>query len=101
MRLPGEKLWSPGTCTDTAGPRSYKVQVEQTVCKRNRGQLIKPGKPKYIPELIVSDKLADTNAEAEATALPEKCPPSEVDVEPRRSQRQVKLPKWLKDFVTP
>ncbi|KAK2560628.1 hypothetical protein P5673_016377 [Acropora cervicornis] len=26
LRLPGEKTWSSGTCTDTAGPRSYQVQ---------------------------------------------------------------------------
>ncbi|PFX15885.1 Retrovirus-related Pol polyprotein from transposon 17.6 [Stylophora pistillata] len=35
MKLPGEKTWSSGTFTATAGPRSYKAQVGQTVYRRN------------------------------------------------------------------
>lgn len=31
MRLPGEEIWSSGTCKNTAGPRSYRVQVRQAV----------------------------------------------------------------------
>ena len=35
MRLPGEKTWSPGTCTANAGPRSFRVQVANAVYRRN------------------------------------------------------------------
>lgn len=49
MKLPGEKTWSSGTCVATAGPRSYRVQVGQTVYRRNRRQLIDAGEPKDVP----------------------------------------------------
>ena len=103
MRPPGETTWSPGTCTATAGPRSYRVQVGNTVYRRNQRQLIKTGEPEDIPlpELIIPDKSAPTSADAGAIAPPGKTPPSEVDVTPRRSQRQIKPPWWLTDFVTP
>ena len=101
MRLPGEKTWSSGTCTDTAGPRSYRVQVGQAVYRRNRRQLIKTGESNDVPEPIIPVKLAEASPEAEITVPPGECPPSEVHAGPRRSQRQVKPPYWLKDFVTP
>lgn len=101
MKLPGEKTWSSGTCTATAGPRSYRVQVGQTVYRRNRRQLIDAGEPKDVPELIIPDQSAEASPEPEATVPPANCPPSEVHVGPRRSQREVKPPHWFKDFVTP
>lgn len=101
MKLPGEKTWSSGTCTATAGPRSYRVQVGQTVYRRNRRQLIDAGEPKDVPELIIPDQSAEASPEPEATVPPGNCPPSEVHVGPRQSQREVKPPHWFKDFVTP
>ena len=39
-RLPGEKTWSPGTCTADAGPRSFRVQVGNAVHRRiKRGHI--------------------------------------------------------------
>ena len=101
MRLPGEKTWSSRTCTDTAGPRSYWVQVRQVVYRRNRWQLIKTGESNNVPELIILDNLAEASPEAETTVPPGKYSQSEEHAGPRRSQWQVKPPHWLKDFVTP
>ena len=70
MRLPGEKTWSSGARTDTAGPRSYWVQVGQAVYRRNRRQLIKTGESNNVPELIVPDRLAEASPEAETTVPP-------------------------------
>ncbi|KAL9976432.1 hypothetical protein ACROYT_G013732 [Oculina patagonica] len=106
MKLPGEKTWSPGTCTATAGPRSFRVQVGNAVYRRNRRQLMKTGEPNEatLPENVCfPDNLTPIRDEAEITASPENYPasvPSET-VGPRRSQRQTKPPGWLKDFITP
>ena len=35
MRLPGEKTWTPGTCTEQVNPRSYRLKVGGTVNRRN------------------------------------------------------------------
>ena len=106
MRLPGEKTWSPGTCTAKAGPRSFRVQVGNAIYRRNRKQLMKTGEPNEatLPEDVCSpENLTPTSDEAEATASPENCPPSAPSetAGPRRPQRQMKPPVWLKDFVTP
>jgi len=41
MRLPGEKVWSPGICAGLVGPRSYEVRVGDRTFVRNRRHLIK------------------------------------------------------------
>ncbi|KAK4296250.1 hypothetical protein Pmani_031249 [Petrolisthes manimaculis] len=43
MRLPGSKVWSPGVCIDEISPRSYRIQVGQTIYRRNRRQLWQTG----------------------------------------------------------
>ena len=43
MKLPGEKTWTPGTCTGQVNPRSYRVKVGGTVYRRNRRQLVCAG----------------------------------------------------------
>ena len=45
MRLPGQKTWTAGTCTDQTGPRSYNAKIGETVYRRNRRQLIQANKP--------------------------------------------------------
>ncbi|KAL9979611.1 hypothetical protein ACROYT_G017294 [Oculina patagonica] len=79
MKLPGEKTWSPGTCTATAGPRSFRVQVGNAVYRRNRRQLMKTGEPNEatLPEdVCFPDNLTPRRDEAEATASPENYPAS-------------------------
>ncbi|PFX31634.1 Retrovirus-related Pol polyprotein from transposon 17.6 [Stylophora pistillata] len=36
MRLPGQKVWTPGTCLDSAGPRSFLIKAGGAVFRRNR-----------------------------------------------------------------
>ena len=43
MRLPGEKTWTPGMCTEQVNSRSYRVEVDGTVYRRNRRQLVCAG----------------------------------------------------------
>lgn len=102
MRLPGEKTWSPGTCTANAGPRSFRVQVGETVYRRNRRQILKTGETPQavLPEDI--DAPEDPTPTRVETSPPEECPPlvpTETAVS-RRPQRNTKPPAWLKDYVT-
>jgi hypothetical protein len=39
MRLPGSAQWTPGTVRRMVAPRSYEVEVDGTVYRRNRRQL--------------------------------------------------------------
>ena len=105
MRLPGEKTWSPGTCTANAGPRSFRVQVGEAVYRRNRRQLLKTGET---PEAVLPEDMdapedpTPTSVGTDGTSPPEECPPlvpTETAVS-RRSQRSTKPPAWLKDYVT-
>lgn len=41
MRLPGQKVWTPATCLDSAGPRSFLVKSGGAVYGRNRPDIIK------------------------------------------------------------
>ena len=43
VRLPGEKTWTPGTCTDQVNPRRYRVIVGGTVYTPSRRQLVCAG----------------------------------------------------------
>ena len=111
MRLPGEKTWSPGTCTAEAGPRNYRVQVGNAIYRRNRRQLIKIGEssePTLPDDMFTPDDLPTTSDEAVATSPNRECPTLNGTTEPwraqpelRKSQRQIKPPAWLKDFVAP
>lgn len=35
MKLPGQKMWSAGTCMGQVGPLSYKVKVGESVYRHN------------------------------------------------------------------
>ncbi|XP_044167088.1 uncharacterized protein K02A2.6-like [Acropora millepora] len=101
MRLPGEKTWSPGTCTANAGPRSFRVQVGETVYRRNRRQILKTGET---PEAVLPENIdapEDPTPTRVETSAPEECPPlvpTETALS-RRPQRNTKPPAWLKDYV--
>ena len=105
VRLPGEKTWSPGTCTANAGQRSFRVQVGKAVYRRNRRQLIKTGESKKatLPEDMADpENLTPRSVRADGIAPPGECPPSvpRETNKSQRPQRHTRLPGWLKDFVT-
>ncbi|XP_044182657.1 uncharacterized protein LOC122963306 [Acropora millepora] len=50
MKLPGQKVWSAGTCLGPVGPRSYYVRINGSVYRRNRRQLVSSKEPP-IPEV--------------------------------------------------
>ena len=54
IKLPGEKHWTPGTCTGVQGPRSYGVRVGETEYRRNRRQLLRMNEAP-IPEVLVPE----------------------------------------------
>ena len=39
IRCPGSTLWSPGFCVQEVAPRSYDVQVGNTIYRRNRNSI--------------------------------------------------------------
>jgi transposase InsO family protein len=41
IKLPGDKVWSPGVCESIAGPRSFNVRVGETTYRRNRRHMWK------------------------------------------------------------
>jgi len=65
MKLPGENTWSKGVCLRLKGIRSYEVQVNGKVYRRNRKQL------RLTSELSPVEPEWDSDAEMEATASPE------------------------------
>ena len=104
MRLPGEKTWTPGTCTEQVNPRSYRVKVGGTVYRRNRRQLVNAGEdprdetsrddatsPPERDDSPLSDRIPETHS-----------PPVVPDVLPdlRRSVRERKPPARLIDYVS-
>ena len=104
MRLPGEKTWTPGTCTEQVNPQSYRVKVGGTVYRRNRRQLVCAGEdprdetsrddvtsPPERDDSPLSDRIPETHS-----------PPVVPDVLPdlRRSVRERKPPARLNDYVS-
>ena len=53
MPLPGEKCWTPGTCTGPQGPHSFGIMVGDTGYSRNRRQLLQR---QEVPELPVPEE---------------------------------------------
>ena len=110
LPLPGQQTWSAGTCLRTSGPRSYKVEVDGVVYRRNRRQLIRTSEPEpsapatLEPEpesnlekaptvpVPVSQQAAEPTPQAEAMKLPVEAP--------RSSERVRKQPAWMKDYST-
>ena len=105
MRLPGEKTWSPRTCTANTSSRSFRVQVGNAVYRRNRRQLIKTGesnKATLPDDMADPENLTPRSVRANRIAPPEECPPSvpRETTKSQRPQRHTRPPGWLKDFVT-
>ena len=104
MRLPSEKTWIPGTCTEQVNPRSYRVKVGGTVYRRNRRQLVCAGED---PRDETSRDDATSPPERDYSPLSDRIPethspPVVPDVMPylRRSVRERKPPARLNDYVS-
>ena len=53
MRLPGQKVWTPATCLDSAGPRSFLIKSGGAVFRRNRRDVIKTGETPVASQTVV------------------------------------------------
>ena len=53
MRLPGQKVWTPATCLDSAGPCSFLIKSGGAVFRRNRCDVIKTGETPFASQTIV------------------------------------------------
>ena len=53
MRLPGQKVWTPATCLDSAGPRSFLIRSGGAVFRRNRRDIIKTGETPVASQTVV------------------------------------------------
>ena len=112
MRLPGEKRWTPGTCTGIQGPRSYGVKVGETEYRRNRRQLLQKHESPLleVPETQgeATVPIAGETPGGDVEPLP-LCPPSAAsepdslvsssDPPLRRSTRQRRPPEWITTYV--
>jgi hypothetical protein len=58
IKLPGDKVWSPGVCESIAGPRSFNVRVGETIYRRNRRHMWKTNEE---PSEFLEDNI-DTDA---------------------------------------
>jgi hypothetical protein len=69
--LPGrrDQIWQPGQCLEQVGPRSYIVDVNGTLYRRNR---------KYLRTTNEAPKLAETQEPAEEPAEPAEMPTPEI-----------------------
>lgn len=117
MRLPGNTTWTAGTCVGEAGPRSYKVQIGDSVYRRNRRQLIMsdeaPNKDNQQVDpdltLTVPGEQNQATPTQVATPTPHSSEPAEAPMpqsssalpSPRRSSRSCHPPSWMNDYVTP
>ena len=125
LQLPGQKQWTPGTCTGTQDPRSYRVRVGGTEYRRNRRHLIQRGEPPPVepgepPQPESSEQTQPEEPEDPAPGLgpplpmaqpPEPGPehvaqsqqrPASSNNEPhqlRRSARQRRTPEWITTYV--
>ena len=114
MRLPGNTTWTAGTCVGEAGPRSYKVQIGDSIYRRNRRQLIASDEPpsKDNPQADLDLPASrEQNQTTPSGPSKETSPPSEpveapiqqsspALVSPRRSSRSCQPPSWMNDYVT-
>ena len=85
-----EKLWRKGSVVKQVAPRSYEVDLQGTMFRRNRRHLVKTKEPS--PQL---DLESQENLPASSTPLPVEGPP----VMQTRSGRVIHRPGRLRDFV--
>ena len=117
MRLPRQKVWTPATCLDSAGPRSFLVKSGGAVYLRNRRDIIKTGEAPVASQIVVPKETllpssSGTVSPGDATvhvpstltsAVPSaELPSFQPDVPPtglRRSQRERRPPARFHDYV--
>ena len=85
-----EKEWRKGTVAKQVAPRSYEVDLQGTIFRRNRRHLVKTKEPS--PQL---DLESQANMSASSNPLPVEGPP----VIQTRSGRIIHRPGRLRDFV--
>ena len=85
-----EKLWRRGSVVKQVEPRSYEVDLQGTMLRRNRRHLVKTKEPS--PQL---DLESQENLPASSTPLPVERPPAMQT----RSGRIIHRPGRLRDFV--
>ena len=85
-----EKLWKKGSVVKKVAPRSYEVDLQGTMFRRNRRHLVKTKEPS--PQL---DLESQENPPASSTPLPVEGPP----VMQTRSGRVIHRPGRPRDFV--
>ena len=85
-----EKQWRKGSVVKQVAPRSYEVDLQGTMLRRNRIHLVKTKEPS--PQL---DLESQENLPASSTPLPVEGPP----VMQTRSGRVIHRPGRLRDFV--
>ena len=56
MRIPEQKVWTPATCLDLAGLRSFLVKYGSTVYRRNRRYIIKTSETPVTSQTFVRRK---------------------------------------------
>ena len=116
MRVPGNTTWTAGTCVGEAGPRSYKVQIGDSVYRRNRRQLIASDEPQSTDDHKAqpSDDTDHTAPREQNQTTPigpsQEASPSSEPVQaavqgsstitsPRRSSQSCQRPAWMNDYV--
>ena len=85
-----EKLWRNGSVVKQVAPRSYEVDLQGTMFRRNRRYLVKTKEPP--PQL---DLESQENLPASSTPFPVEGPPVILT----RSGRVIHRPGRLRDFV--
>ena len=117
MRLPGQKVWTPATCLDLAGPCSFLIKSGGAVFRRNRRDIIQTGKTPVASQTVVpneaplpssSGTVSPGHTTVHAPSTPTSPVPSaespsfQPDLLPtglRRSQRERKPPARFSDYM--
>ena len=114
MRLPGQKVWTPATCLDSVGPRSFLIKSGGAVFQRNWCDVTKTGETPVASQTVVPKETplpsssgtvshGHTTVHAPTSPVPSAEPPSfQPDVPPtglRTSRRERRPPARFSDYV--
>ena len=103
-----EKLWKKATVIKQVAPRTYEVDIQEKVYRRNRRHLVKTqesSSPKYDPDVSppAEELQSTTPEEAHIGSHPVEAITSEIaptsPVMCTRSGRNVRPPKRFQDYV--
>ena len=83
MKLPGSNTWSCGICRKQVAPRSYLVESNDSIYRRNRRQLRKTSDklPVHQPDIELADSDSETGEEKGNEFEPEP-----INIDPGNSQ---------------